>query len=86
MKRGSIWHLVIGVLLLLMLVARYVVAFACGHMPSMEPKNLALDGALLVYAVTRFLRYASPDLPMIKATRYVGLFLLVGYFMLKFKH
>jgi hypothetical protein len=86
MKRGSVWNLVIGAGLLIILALRYVLPLLAGHMPSMEMKNLALDGALLAYAVNRFLRYALPDLPLIRILRIVGLVLLVAYFVLKSMH
>ncbi len=52
----------------------------------MEMKDLALDGALLVYAVSRFLRYLQPDLPLIRILRVAGIVLLLAYFGLKASH
>jgi hypothetical protein len=81
-----IWNLVAGILLTLILLARYGASLAAGHMPSMEPKDLALDGCLLVFAVSRFMRFIQPNLPIARALRMFGLLLFFVYLGLKVQH
>jgi hypothetical protein len=82
MKRGSLWNLAVAIVLLGLVAVNWGLALITGHM-RLQPKDLMLDGALLVLAVGRLLRFLTPEMALIKPLRILGTVMVVGYFLMK---
>ncbi|MBX9724085.1 MAG: hypothetical protein K2X81_21945 [Candidatus Obscuribacterales bacterium] len=76
----KIFNLVVGVILLVFLAACIGPAIASGQMPSM--RQFALYGALLIFALSRFISFGIPDSPAVKPLRMAGLLVFIAYILM----
>jgi hypothetical protein len=74
-------NLIIGVILLVALAIYVGPTLASGAMPG--TRQLLLSGALLIFAITRFIMFKSPDSGIINPMRMVALIGLVASFLIK---
>ena len=84
MKRGSVWNLVVAIILIGLVAVNWGLALLTGHL-RLQPRDLMLDGALLVLGTGRLLRFLSPEMALIRPLRVLGTVMVVGYFLMKMK-
>lgn len=74
------FNLIVGIVLLVILAASLGPAVASGQMPSM--RQFALYGALLIFALSRFISFGIPDSPAVKPLRMAGLLIFIAYVLM----
>jgi hypothetical protein len=72
-------NLIVGIIILVIALVSLGVSAASG---SLNLKTIVLDGALLLFAVSRFMMFASPNAMLIKPLRTIALFGVIAYYVM----
>jgi hypothetical protein len=76
---NQIGNLIFGIILALLALGGFVLDAMHG---SISLRGLALDGSLMLFAVSRFLMFGSPGLPVIRPLRTIALVGVIASYLI----